>query len=374
MFGVVGNSGDMRSTAGLFPIITVSIVSLVIGGLGIDCAGAQDAPPAAAAADCLAAPTGKAPQGSHWRYRTDPNTHSKCWHLQPDDAAQNAGAQSPAAQNPGVQSPAAQDSPATAAPATVTAGDTGPQDAPHARPAHTAHKRSGSKNGAQAAGQAGTQGSTQPDVQGGNQAGTQGGGPPTGTQAGVQAGGSPPRQATDGSSPWPDPPAPANGGNTAWPDPSRVPAATTPQATGGAQPTTATNNDAQQPMPTTTASPNQASGSGDAASDTPTAAAAATPVSANGDFPVGLLLALAIAMLIAGLLLRRIVKMIFARPGNIGAARREPVLHTNRAGERTITLPVPDLHDPAPDWVDRLDQDVRDALRNLLRTLERQAA
>jgi hypothetical protein len=368
MFGVVGNSGDMRSKAGLFAVITASIVGLAVGGLSICSARAQDAPTAAAPDNCLAAPTGKAPQGSHWRFRTDPNTHSKCWHLQPDDAAQNAGAQSPAAQNPAAPNPGAQDSPGTAAAATVTAGDTGPQDAPRARPAHTAHKRNGSKNGTQAAGQAGTQGSTQPDVQGGNQAAGQGG-PPAGTQAGMQAAGQPARQATDGSSPWPDPPAPANGGNTAWPDPSRVPAAATPQTTGAAQPTATTNNDAQQPMPTTAASPDQANGS-DAASATPTV----TPVSANADIPVGLLLALAVAMLVAGLLLRRIVKMIFARRGDAGAARREPVLRTNRAGERTITLPVPDQHDPAPDWVDRLDQDVREALRHLLRTLERQAA
>jgi hypothetical protein len=375
MFGVVGNSGVMRAKAGLIPAITVSIVGLALGALSIDAARSQDAP---AADNCLSAPTGKAPQGSHWRYRTDPSSHNKCWHLQPDDAAQNAGAQSPAAQNPGVQNPGAQDSPATAAAATVTAGDTGSQDAPHARPAHTAHKRNSSKNGSQATGQAGTQGSTQPDAQGGNQAGTQGG-PAAGAQAGMQAGGQPSRQATEGSSPWPDPPSPAGGGNTAWPDPSRLPAPTAQQATGAAQPATAAaqpmpatnNSDAQQPMPGTAAGSSQASGS-DAASDTPTTAATATPASANGDIPVGLLLALAIAMLVAGLLLRRVVKMIFAQR-HTGAARA-PVLRTNRAGERTITLPVPNQHDPAPDWVDRLDQDVREALRNLLRTLERQAA
>jgi hypothetical protein len=369
MFGVVGISGVMRAKADLISILTLSIVGLALGSVGIDCARAQDAP---AADNCLAAPTGKAPQGSHWRYRTDPNSHSKCWHLQPDDAAQNAGAQ-----NAGAQSPGAQDGATAAAAAPATAAESTGQDAAHP-PRHTAHKRNGGQNGTQtatpAAGQPAPQAAS-PPVPTGVQSG--------GAQAGMPAGAQPPQQAAGGSSPWPDPPSPAaSGGNPAgnspanspWPDPSRA-QADTQQATGAAQPVAGptSNVDAQQPMPATAAGADQAGGS-DAAADTPTATAAATPVSANGDAPVGLLLALAIAMLVAGLLLRRIVKTIFARRSDAGAARREPVLRTNRAGERTITLPVPDPHDPAPDWVDRLDQDVREALRHLLRTLERQAA
>src|SRR5579863_2005997 len=31
--------------------------------------------------NCLAAPTASAPQNSHWYYRTDRTTQSKCWHL-----------------------------------------------------------------------------------------------------------------------------------------------------------------------------------------------------------------------------------------------------------------------------------------------------
>jgi hypothetical protein len=112
----------------------------------------------------------------------------------------------------------------------------------------------------------------------------------------------------------------------------------------------------------------------DGASDRQAIEPAATQASDSDDIPVGLLLALAAAMLIAGLLLRRIVKSIFARQPKVAVARREPVLSTNKAGERTITLPIAHQTDLAPDWAERLDGDVQDALRKLLRTLEREAA
>ncbi len=75
--------------------------------------------------------------------------------------------------------------------------------------------------------------------------------------------------------------------------------------------------------------------------------------------------------------MRRIVKMLFARRpkvAKVAAERREPVLSTNSAGERTITLPLTHQTDLAPGWVDHLDDDVQHALRKLLRTLEREAA
>ena len=36
-----------------------------------------------AATDCLTEPTGAPPQGSHWYYRTDRSTGTRCWHLKP---------------------------------------------------------------------------------------------------------------------------------------------------------------------------------------------------------------------------------------------------------------------------------------------------
>ncbi len=35
--------------------------------------------------NCLPAPNARAPQGSHWYYRTDPTSQNKCWHLRQTD-------------------------------------------------------------------------------------------------------------------------------------------------------------------------------------------------------------------------------------------------------------------------------------------------
>jgi hypothetical protein len=120
--------------------------------------------------------------------------------------------------------------------------------------------------------------------------------------------------------------------------------------------------------------PNSELRGADTASDRQAIEPAGTQASDNDDIPVGLLLALAAAILILGILLRRIVKSIFMRQPKVAVARREPVLTTNKAGERTITLPLAHQTDLAPGWAEHLDGDVQDALRKLLRTLEREAA
>ena len=81
------------------------------------------------------------------------------------------------------------------------------------------------------------------------------------------------------------------------------------------------------------------------------------------EVPGGMLLALAIALVIAGILLRWIVTMIFAPRLIVRLSRQVPV---PQPGGRHRNL--------APGWVDRLDDDVKEALRKLLRTLDRQAA
>ena len=79
-------------------------------------------------------------------------------------------------------------------------------------------------------------------------------------------------------------------------------------------------------------------------------------------------------MLVAGVLVRRIVKALFARRANVVAERREPSLQTDAAGERPKAEPHTLQPGLSPDWVERLDQDVQSELRNLLRTLEQRAA
>jgi len=340
----------MRATAGLIPAIAVSVMALAMGSLGVDTARAQDthaqdthaqeirapetrAPETRAPENCLPAATGKAPQGSHWHYRTDPATQTKCWYLRTEgDAAQK---------------PATQDKSETGvAPAATpkTAPDQAAQDAQQARPVQPARAATGGRP---------PQGSAQNGPQGGRQGSTQDGDRMR-------------RQPGDRSAPWPDPPSRAGAANVTWPDPPQP-------AAGAPQPATAPLANNQQEPPPPAQSSDQANGT-NAASDRQAAEPIATAVSDNDEMPVGLLLTLAISMLIAGILVRRLVKMIFARRRKVDRERREPVLRTNSAGERTITLPVAHQHDLAPGWVDRLDEDVQESLRHLLRTLEREAA
>jgi hypothetical protein len=361
-FAAKGNLGVMRATAGLIPAIAVSVMALAIGSLGSGSARAQETHPqdahpqdthaqeTRAQDNCLAAPSGKAPQGSHWRYHTDAATQTKCWNLRTDaDPAQKSA--TPDKPEPAVAATA----PAAATPKAAPDQTTGPEGQ-QPRPAKAARAAPGGKP---------TQSSAQNDRQGGAQANN---------QAGNQDSGRIRRQGGDSAAPWPDPP-PSQGSaaNVPWPDPVRLAAGGTPPTAIATQPPPPALANNQQEPPAPAQSSVKASGN-DAASDRQAAEPIATAVSDNDEMPVGLLLALAISMLIAGILVRRIVKMLFARRRRINPERREPVLRTNSAGERTITLPVAHQRDLAPGWVDRLDEDVQESLRHLLRTLERQAA
>jgi hypothetical protein len=280
----------------------------------------QDTRATGAPDNCLPARTGKPPAGNHWHYRTDPTTQTKCWFLRPaGDTAQK---------------PATQDKPETAAaraaPAAPPAPDHAGQEAQQPRPAQAARPASANKPAAH-------------------------------------------RQAADRSASWPDPVSQAPAGNVAWPEPPRAAAAVPEPPSGPQQPDAPVANDRQE-APASVPVPNSEATRADGANDRQAIELVATQASDSDDIPVGLLLALAAAMLIAGILLRRIVKSIFARQPKVAVARREPVLSTNKAGERTITLPLAHQTDLAPGWVEHLDDDVQDALRKLLRTLEREAA
>jgi hypothetical protein len=351
--------GVIVAKAGLIPIVAGSLFALAVASLSADLARAQDtrtqdtrtqdtrtqdtrtqdtrtqaqdtraqdarAAETRAPDNCLAAPNGKAPAGNHWHYRTDPATQTKCWFLRP--AAETA------------QKPATQDKPETAAAPAAAAPAASDQAGPEAqspRAAQAARPASAAKPSAR-------------------------------------------RQAADRSSPWPDPPSQSRAGNVTWPAPPPPAAVAAPEPAATPQPVAAPPqaaaplaNDAQQAAPPAQSSDN--TGAIGAPADRAVIEPVATGDSDNDDMPVGLLLALAAAMLIAGLFLRRIVKSLFARRPKVAAMRREPVLSTNSAGERSITLPLAHQTELAPGWVDHLDDDVQDALRKLLRTLEREAA
>jgi hypothetical protein len=53
------------------------VAALLIAGAGLQGSAAL------AAEECLSAPNARAPQGSHWHYRTDRATQQKCWYLRP---------------------------------------------------------------------------------------------------------------------------------------------------------------------------------------------------------------------------------------------------------------------------------------------------
>jgi hypothetical protein len=311
-------------------------LALAAGGMGGTIVRAEDT--------CLPAPTGKTPPGSHWHYRTDPVKQTKCWYLR-SDAAQPA---------------AATDNPdAAAASAKPVAAPKPAPDAVGAEPhPHKPHQATRAGAGAKTP-QGGAQNTAPAGVQNPPAAGA--------PAQGVPANGPPASQATGGSAPpWPDPQAPsaqgAAGNRFSWPEP--------PSATTGAAPDAPAANTAQEP-----AAAVQETGSVNAtgASDAPAADATAAPASQNSDVSGSTILAVAIAMAFIGILMRWLVGKFFARRRKAAAERREPLWVTDEyvmpdALTRGTRQP-PGRIDP-----ERLDDEVKQALKKLLRTLERSAA
>jgi len=288
---------------------------------------------------CLPAPTGKTPPGSHWHYHTDPVKQTKCWYLR-SDAGQ------PAAATDGADAAGATAKPAAAPkPAADAAGAE-----PHSRkPYQGARAGAGAKPapaGAQPAPQAAS--------------------PMQGAQTNSPPATQPPPQ---GAAPWPDPQPQGATGNVAWPEP---PSAAPPAATSApSDTTTATTDTAQEPP---AAGQDTGSINGNGANDvSPAEASPPPPPAQNSDVSGSTILALAIAMAFVGILMRWLVGKLFARRRKLAAERREPVWVTDEyvmpdALTRGTRLP-PDRVDP-----ERLDDEVKHALRKLLRTLERSAA
>jgi hypothetical protein len=255
------------------------------------------------------------------------------------------------------QKPAIQERTDAAATTTPAAGESNAHDATAARLARAKSSikpaRGNTQNGRQA--------STQNGGQGGNQ------------DARTQ------HQAGDVAAPWPDPARPqAGGGNVPWPDPAPVAANAAQQAASSAPSAAATaadNGPATQPPATQPSTPGGDQAAANGAANVQTAAPpAAETASDNDEMPVGLLAALAGCMLVAGVLVRRIAKALFARRSKVVAERCEPPLKTSVAGERPKAQSRTRQPGLSPDWVERLDQDVQLELRNLLRTLEQRAA
>jgi hypothetical protein len=292
----------------------------ILGALFVLTAGSMGGNAVRAEDKCLPAPTGKVPPGSHWHYRTDPATQTKCWYLRAGDSAQ------PAATGDGADTAAA---PAAAAP---------PKPA---KPRQAA--RAGAAKPAAA------------------------GAPANPQQEGAQANGPPASPATQGTSPWPDPQSQGATGGVAWPAP---PAAMPSAAGANAAPDAASTNAAPEP---TAAGQETGSINATGAGDAPAPEASPPPPAQTSDVSGSTILALAAAMAVAGVLMRWLLGKMFARRRKLAAERREPVWVTDEyvmpdALTRGTRRP--------PGRVDheRLDDEVKQALRKLLRTLERSAA
>jgi hypothetical protein len=317
-----GQGGLMTARARLIPVIAVLL--LVVLGDGYSNVGF-----ARATENCLAAPNGQAPNGSRWQYRTDPVKQTKCWYLRAEGEA--------------IQKPAVQEKPEP-----VTAKWPG---------AATVHD--------QAAAPAATGGSLmRGSIQGGSQTSRQAGAdkvalpdPPGSVGADKVAWPDPPASAGASEVAWPDPPASASASKVAWPDPpTRGRSAT--QGTNS-QNTTEDRGNLTQVVPTTTASHDKDAGNADGAEQA--AAQIQTAVSQSG-MSVGVLLAIAIGLLIAGTTVRQIVRK-FARQHSDYPKRREPFRTTSVASEHTKPTFV--VRDD-----DRLDNEVKEELRKLLRGLD----
>jgi hypothetical protein len=325
---------DMTAKAGLIPVAVALVAVLAGTGFATDSARAEG--------PCLEAPNAPAPQGSHWYYHTDQSTQRKCWYVRAQDQ--------PAQTQPGQQTPDSAGAAAGAAAAPSTA------QADHTASDRLAHR-------VQAALAAKSANTSQPSA-----------------QSGPRAVGKP---ITDTAA-WTDPTPPASA--VAWPDPPSAPvdaamgqagqfaADTAAQGAtaGGTLAVESTHPTLEMALPAATAADD---GLNAKAPDK----AAANPgnlAASQDDMPTGIILAGAIALLIAGMFMRRAITRAFARRHPVHIERREPVLIESTAVKR----PTPALlaHSPTlvpdHDGLDHRIDEVEDALRKLARRLRQRRA
>lgn len=150
-----------------------------------------------------------------------------------------------------------------------------------------------------------------------------------------------------------------------------------PSPAGGIAHVAATENPPEERVNQTHEAPAAAPHSGKDAGDEPRVGGqVAMPnekAISQSEMPVTMLLALAIVLMIAGMLLRRIISLTFARRRTVDLDRRDAV-PTSMAIKSAMPKFL-ERHDLAPNSVDNdhLDDEVKEALRKLLRVLDKQA-
>ncbi len=363
----------MIAIARLIPVVAMLPVAFGYGSVGIGTARAEDK---RAEENCLAAPNTLAPQGSHWYYRTDHVKQRKCWYLRTT--------------GPAIQEQAAQEHPETGvtarSPTPNTAPDQSGSEPLELRPAEApaaalvAKPTKGDmQDGAQASRPAGVGQAAWPE-------------PPSPAGAGQVAWPQPPAPAATGQAAWPEPPSPAGTSQVAWPQPPAL--AATGQVAWPDPPPAARADKVAWPAPPSSGSGVKGAGGENAPKDgaretqeVPATASISAQGARNdvgadklvakpnpsgssqGEMRVGLLLVLAIGLILAGILVRWIVRMTLTRRPTVYLDRREPVWATSNASQGTISA----TQHLALDWgdIDRLDDEVKEALPKLLRALNR---
>lgn len=338
----------MQAGAFCSPVQRVMVqrsLSLAAAWLVVVACGSFSFAIARAEENCLTAPSGPTPPGSHWYYHFDPQKQTKCWHLGPaGQPAQKAAA--PAKEQP------------------QAAADLRPHAASKSAPEQMAEapRRGGQE------GQAGQGGPLElaPTV------------PATSETSAPAAS---PSQA---SSPvWSNPtpwgsavaPSPAPQPTTASTAEPAVQAKTDrPQTLAGAstaEPAVQTKTDRLQTPAST--------GGNQVKRNNGTAAAKPEKARISRDIWNRLIVVLMLCLLVAvslGLLVRWLVRMIFARLRRIHLSPRESVWQQSDAtAEMALQLPAQPFS-PAPGARDHddVEGEVRPLLRTLLRVLEQQAA
>jgi len=289
--------------------LVVAVLLMALGDASLDAASARPEE------NCLAAPKTRPPRGSHWHYRTEPVKQSKCWYLRTEGQAS--------------QNPVTQKKPETG----VTTQ----------RPAAGTSKTATDKAWPE----------TQQSLQAGPAALNELRGP---TQDTAQAG----RQAENDAMAWPDPVSPAGADKLTLLNPPSPVGGTARGATVESTPEDRANQTREVPA----TAPNSDKGAvNDVAEPIEVAAS-------HGEMSVGMLWAFAIGLVIAGILVRLIVKMTFARRRTVRTDRQESV-----PSEGTTPKFTAHHRDMAPSSVDgeREDDEIKEALRKLLRVLDRQA-
>jgi len=351
----------MIAIARLIPVIAVLPVAYGNGSIGIGTARAEEKH---AEENCLAAPNTLAPQGSHWYYRTDHVKQRKCWYSRTE--------------GPAIQEQAAQEQPKTG----VTARRPTPDTAPDQSGSEPLELRPG-----EAPPPALVAKPTKGDVQDGAQASRPAGvgqaawpKPPSPARAGQVARPDPPSPAGTSQVALPEPPSLAGTGQVAWPDPppaaraDKVAWPAPPSPGGGVKGASGENAPKETTRQTqevpATASTSDKGARNDVGADKLVAKPNQSG-SSQGEMRVGLLLAFAIGLILAGIFVRWIVRMTLTRRPTVHLDRREPVWATSNTSQGTISA----IQHLALDWVDidRLDDEVKEALPKLLRALNRQA-